>query len=358
MAITISVCMIVKNEEDVLERCLNCAKEIADEIVILDTGSTDRTKQIAQTFTDHVYDFVWIDDFAAARNASFAKATMEYCMWLDADDVIDPQEIRALQELKQNLDPTVDVVMMKYHTGFDESGRPTFSYYRERLLKRARQFQWQGAVHEVITPSGKIIYSEIGISHRKLHPSDPDRNLRIFEKQIAEGKSLDARQQFYYGRELYYHARYADAIAVFRQFLDSGAGWIENCVDACKIMAYCYHEQNEDQAALLSLFESFVYDRPRAEICCEIGKLFCNQKRYREAIFWYETASSCSKEERTGGFIENDCYDFIPYLQLCVCYDHLGDHQKAAEYNEKAGAIKPQNASYLYNKTYFEKLKQ
>ena len=71
---TISVCMIVKNEELNLAGCLDCLKAIADEIIIVDTGSTDRTKEIAEQYTDKVYDFEWIDDFSAARNFAFSKA--------------------------------------------------------------------------------------------------------------------------------------------------------------------------------------------------------------------------------------------------------------------------------------------
>ena len=86
---TVSLCMIVRNEEDVLGRCLESVKDIVDEIIIVDTGSTDKTKEIAGRFTNAVYDFPWIDDFSAARNFSFSKATMDYQMWLDADDVIE-----------------------------------------------------------------------------------------------------------------------------------------------------------------------------------------------------------------------------------------------------------------------------
>ena len=80
--------MIVKNEEKVLARCLESVKDIVDEIIIVDTGSNDKTKEIAYRYTQNVYDFEWAQDFSAARNYSFSKATKDYQMWLDADDII------------------------------------------------------------------------------------------------------------------------------------------------------------------------------------------------------------------------------------------------------------------------------
>lgn len=85
--ISVSLCVIVKNEEEVLAGCLDSVKDIADEMVIVDTGSTDRTKEIAARYTDKIYDFEWVDHFAAARNFAFSKAEMDYILWLDADDI-------------------------------------------------------------------------------------------------------------------------------------------------------------------------------------------------------------------------------------------------------------------------------
>ena len=93
--ITISVCMIVKDEEMVLERALKSVERIADEIIIVDTGSTDRTKKIALKYTDKVYDFVWCDDFAKSKELFIFKGKlMDYCMWLDADDIISDSDQR------------------------------------------------------------------------------------------------------------------------------------------------------------------------------------------------------------------------------------------------------------------------
>ncbi len=351
--ISISLCMIVKDEEDVLARCLDSARDIVDEIVIVDTGSTDRTRKIAAGYTDLVYDFEWIDDFSAARNYAFSKGTKEYLMWLDADDVISERDRQGFLALKKDLDPSVDVVMMKYHTGYDEMGNPSFSYYRERLIKNHKGYQWNSPIHEAITPSGNIIYSKTGVEHRKLKAADPDRNLRIFEKMIREGTVLDPRQQFYYAGELYYHHRYEESKENYEIFLRSGGGWLENQIEACRQIADCYHQMGQKKEELEALFYSFSLDIPRAEICCDIGKYFFESEKYPIAVFWYELAANTTRQDERGGFVLPDCYDYIPYLQLCVCYDKLGDYRTANTYNEMAGKVKPDSKTYLANRVYF-----
>ena len=353
---TISLCMIVKNEEKHIARCLDSVAELVEEIIIIDTGSDDRTVEIASQYTPNVYSYPWRDDFSDARNYSFSKASMDYCMWMDADDILEETERDGFLQLKQTLPPDTDMVMMKYNTAFDEAGRPSFSYYRERWIRNMAGHCWVGAVHEVIPPKGKMIYTDIGISHRKEGTGDPDRNLRIYRKMIAEGKSLEPRQQYYYGRELYYHKQYEEAVSVFKQFLLAEEGWIENKIEACSVCASCYYHLAQAQDALFMLLRSMSFDLPRAELCCEIGKHFLEHRNYDNAIFWYKVALDLPKREHSGGFVQPDCHDYVPLLQLCVCYDRLGDRQKAIEYNERAGACKPYSQAYLYNKQYFDGL--
>ncbi|MBN6204838.1 glycosyltransferase [Ralstonia pickettii] len=80
--------MIVKNEADILEETLESVQAVVDEMIIVDTGSADNTKEIAQKYTEHVYDFEWIDDFSAARNAAYSYATKDYILFMDADDFL------------------------------------------------------------------------------------------------------------------------------------------------------------------------------------------------------------------------------------------------------------------------------
>lgn len=350
--ITVSLCMIVKNEEDVLERCLTSVGQAADQIIVVDTGSTDRTRDIARAFTDQVYDFPWIDDFSAARNFAFSKADKQYCLWLDADDVLEPEEREKFLRLKETLDPGTDAVMMRYNTAFDQLGNPVFSFYRERLLRTGR-FRWEGRVHEAIAVSGRVVYSDIAVSHRKLHPSDSDRNLRIYERQRAAGEPLSPRDQFYYARELCYHRRYEQAAAEFTAFLDGGRGWRENNIEACRFLAVCWDELGQPEPALWALLRSFAYDVPRAEVCCDLGRKYFDKGELAQAVFWYELALTRPLNPDSGGFVLPDCYGYVPALQLCVCYDRLGDSLTAAAYNELAAAHKPEDGAVLHNRQYF-----
>ncbi len=353
---TISLCMIVKNEEKVLDRCLNSVSDLVDEIIIVDTGSTDSTKEIAKHYTDNVLDFKWVDDFSKARNYSFSKATKDYILWLDADDVILEDDRKKFKELKESLDWKTDVVMMKYNVSFDENGNVNFAYYRERLLKREKNFIWQSPIHEVITPSGNIVYKDICITHKKEDHSHSDRNLKIFETMIKNGTTLDARQLYYYARELMYNNRFNEAITYFNIFLEHKDAWIENIINACLDLNNCYLNLDKPSLALSSLFRSFEYDTPRAEICSNIGIHFMQEKKYKIAIYWFKQALQITPDIKSGGFVQLDYYTFIPYINLCVCYNELGDIKKAKYYNNKAGSIKPKNTLYINNKKYFENI--
>lgn len=345
--------MIVKNEEEVLARCLDSVVSFADEIVIVDTGSTDKTIEIAKRYTNNVINFTWIDDFAAARNVSFENATKEYCMWLDADDVV-PQSTQAKLLEWKNMLQHPDFVMLPYQIAFDENGQSTFSYYRERLVKRSNHDEWKDAVHEVLIPHGDIEYLDAPIEHHKNKPSDSDRNLNIYKKLEKEKHIFSPRQLFYYANELFYHNQDSDAVKKYLTFL-SGDGFFENKIQACLNLSTIYLRQQKTDKALSTLYRSFVYDLPRGEVACAIGRIYYDKQRYQQAIYWYEKAIY-TPNVTSGGFYQLDYYGFIPNLEIGLCYYQLGNIEKAIRYNQKALDIKPNNKIALSNHAYYTNL--
>ncbi|QAY65546.1 tetratricopeptide repeat-containing glycosyltransferase family 2 protein [Paenibacillus protaetiae] len=351
--VSISLCMIVKNEEGTLGRILSAMKDIADEIIIVDTGSTDRTKQIAYSFRAKVYDFEWINDFAAARNYSFSKATKQYIMWLDADDIIEKKDQLLLKRLKQHLDPVIDRVTMAYHLGFDQKGNVTYSLRRNRIVKRERNFQWIGPVHEYLHCYGTVYHAEAAVTHSK-QKEYTDRNLRIYLERLAAGEHFTPRDQYYFANELRTHERYSEAVEWYTKFLDGKQGWIEDNILASLRLAECYRRLKDEDKRFQALTRALKYDKPRPELCCDIGAYFLELGQYRTAAYWYEQALKAEEPEGQMAMINLANSTWIPHIQLCLCYDRLGDYEKAYEHNEKAREYNPTHPSVVYNTNYFK----
>lgn len=352
--ITISLCMIVRDEEDVIERCLDSIKDVVDEIIIVDTGSKDKTIELAKKYTDNIYNFKWIDDFGAARNYSFSKATKEYILWLDADDILLYEDKEKLKYLKETLDSSVDSVTMNYQTHFDEFGNPILTFKRNRLVKREKNFQWIGFIHEYLEVFGKTIGSDIKVIHKKLKGSGK-RNLEIYQNKLKEEYVFNARDTYYYGKELFYNGMYYEAIYRLEEFMVMD-GWVEDKIDALYKIADCYDGIGNYKKARESCLRAFEYSSPRAESCYRLGYFFQKEERYDEAIYWYETATKLKIPENFLGFISIDYWTWRPHLQLCVCYHKINKIQESFEHNELAAKFRPQDSSVINNREFFKSI--
>lgn len=166
---TISLCMIVKNEEKHLGKCLMNMKPVVDEMIVVDTGSTDRTKDIAAIFGAKVYDFEWTNDFSAARNSSISKACGDWILVMDADEIISPLDYDALRTLvKQSASRTVgySIVTRNYNMRTDiigltsndgkykdeEAGIGWILSDKVRLFRNGADIRFEYPVHEVVEP--------------------------------------------------------------------------------------------------------------------------------------------------------------------------------------------------------------
>lgn len=354
-AITISLCMIVKNEEATIERCLRSVEGIPDEIIIIDTGSTDKTKEIASRFTDKVYDFEWIHDFAAARNYAFSKATQEYILWLDADDVFLPKDREDFLQLKSSISREVDVVSMPYYLMFNEHGKVTSQLRRNRLVKREKNYRWIGPVHEYLEVYGNSYNSNIAVSHKPLS-HDAGRNIYIYEQRQLKGEQFTPRDLYYFANELKDHALYNRAIEYYQKFLATNQGWVEDNIGACAKLADCFYYLKDVENQLKYIYTSFKYGVPRADFCCRLGFYHLNNNQLDQAIFWYKTATQLEIPADSWGLTNVDCQTWLPHLQLCVCYSRAGKNNLAYQHNEMAGVFMPDDPRILYNRNYLKNL--
>lgn len=360
---SLSLCMIVKNEEEVLDRCLSSVRDLVDEIVIVDTGSSDTTVEIALRFGARIVHHEWSDDFGEARNISFANATSDYILWLDADDVVLPEQLERLRSLKERMDR--DIYYLQYDYSQDEEGNSLCLLYRERIVRNLPEIRWLYPIHECLSlpPEASFERIDIRITHRRTEEgaaADESRNLRILEKAILrEEYHQDLRIRYYLAREYQDHGRWCDAIDSYRLFLASEEGWIEDRICARYRLAQChlYLSRNEPEEAdalramaRIEAKRARSMDDRRAEPCYLLGSIALEESDIQEAIFWYELCLRPVPDVLSP--LDLFSYTVGPLSQLCVCYDRLGDIAKAEEYNNRALALAPNDPSLTFNQRY------
>lgn len=330
--VTISLCMIVKNEEKILERCLDSVADLVDEIVIADTGSTDATREIARRYTEKVYDFPWTDDFSAARNFVFSRATQEYIYSADADEVLSPENRERFRLLKETLLPEVEIVQMKYANQLQFN--TVYNYdeeYRPKLFKRKRDFVWEAPIHETVRLEPVIYDSDIVITHLP-GESHAKRDLANFQKHWRQGYRLPKRLLGMYARELLIagdEEDFAQAAPVFLEAAADNERDGEEMAQSCCVAARAARLAG-DTVSFFKYTSKVIAEEACSEICCEMGHFYEGLSDWEEAAIWYYNAvyetrpvlalQSGGKESLEG---------------LIRCYEALGCPEQADIYREE-----------------------
>lgn len=322
---TISLCMIVKNEESILERCLDSIADLMDEIIIVDTGSTDRTKEIATQYTSKIYDYQWTNDFSAARNFSFSKATMEYIYTADADEILDEENRARFLRLKNYLLPEIEIIQMKYVTVSDyNTVLNAQKEYRPKLFKRLRSFTWIDPIHETVRLEPVIFDSDVEILHKpqSLHSK---RDFSIFIKAFQHDGYFSPKIRSMYAKELLKTGDkkdFADAKPIFRSIFDNDASDDARKEASC-ILAHIYRlEGNKNEFFKLTMKDMLT--NPCSEICYELGMFFLAERDYDEAVLWFYNAAY-----ETESILDIHTSGDLPLLGLVECYELLLDVEKA-----------------------------
>jgi len=231
--IKISVALIVKNEEPILAECLESVKD-ADEIIVVDTGSTDNTVEIAKQFTDNIYHFKWCDDFAKARNYAKEQCTGDWILSIDADHVLKTPIDKVREEIAKS---TSDVLKIKSRAG-------KHLHYREVLFKNDPSIFWVGRIHECINKhTSEVVDVERECGYSKNHFIDKDRNIRILEKSEKTPRTL-----FYLGREHFERDNYTEAEQNFLEYIKNNTWNAEKAEAYLCLAKICWWTQRGNEA--------------------------------------------------------------------------------------------------------------
>lgn len=226
----VSLCMIVKNEEANLRTSLGALAGLVDECIVVDTGSTDRTREIARELGARVHEFAWCDNFSAARNESLRHATGDWILWFDADDRIDAENREKLRHLLVGLGEENVVYMMRCVCPPDPDSPFATVGDHPRLFRNHPQIRWQHRVHEQIVPSvlaqgGEMRFTEVTIEHAgyqvaELARAKDVRNVRLMELELLEQPD-DPWNLFNLGQTLYSLGRRDEATRHLQRALNN-----------------------------------------------------------------------------------------------------------------------------------------
>lgn len=256
----LSAVLIVKNEEELLSKCLDTLKGV-DEIIITDTGSTDKTKEIASKYTDKIYDFPWIDSFCKARNFSNSKATGEWILTIDADEEL----LTPMNTIKDILSKTDKELLNVIIT--DGKGN---EHKFPRLFKNSPDIFWKGDIHNYLNRvAEQDTEIRIRYGYSPAHKKDPDRALRILTK-VCKDNPKATRERYYLAREYFYREQWEKAIKELDIYLKL-AKWLPEKNDAWLLRAKCLAGLEKWEEACDSAWQALKYNANFKEVLEFIG---------------------------------------------------------------------------------------
>ncbi|PWB76968.1 MAG: hypothetical protein C3F08_10705 [Candidatus Methylomirabilota bacterium] len=292
---TLALCMIVKNEEANLGRCLDSVKGVADEIVIVDTGSTDRTIEIARQYGATIVSHQWNDDFAAARNVSLSRATSDWILVLDADEALADEDKGRLRALLTGDGPAAYLLNIVSPVDDRRSSHAVINAF-PRLFRNRPEIRFEGRIHEQVSPSigrigGMERRSDVRVHHRGYHsgwvdlPAKRQRNIRLLERQLHD-HPRDPSAHFHLGEVYALEGRVGEAIACYRTALSlpglppANRSVVRRSLAACLLNRGRFEEAWQECRAALE--EDAGYAMPHLTGALALGQLGRNEDAVRQ----------------------------------------------------------------------------
>jgi SAM-dependent methyltransferase len=347
----LSVVLIVKNEEELLPACLESLKGIWDELVIVDTGSTDKTVEIARSFGARIGHFPWQDDFAAARNYAESLCFGEYLYWQDGDEILleGKDAIREIVE-KGEADGVAPMLIFKR----DATGAPQSTFIRQELLhKNNGAWRWHGAAHNWLNGPIRTAAPQIVVEHLSRPSGDRPNHTDIFDALRAncdDPAGPIERSLFYLAREHFYKKHYHETIALIAQMLQTPVSWPVQRSRGCIIAGDCWRALGNQDAAAQAYLRAISECPVTAEPFFCLGNLRYDQQKWAEAAAWFKASTMF---EPGGFFCDLSIYEWRRYDLLARCLYRVGRKEEARLYGAKALMVRPDQEHLKKNMAYY-----
>lgn len=337
---TIALACILKNEIKNLPRMLESVRGCFDEIHLTDTGSTDGSIEWIQEFQKSnpnvfLHHFKWVDDFAAARNASFAPVKTDFIMWMDLDDVLSDRE--KFIEWRENAMYIADFWLATYQYSLAADGRSLCSFCRERVVRNGKNIKWNYFIHEGLMPDNKIPVGAAYVQTWSIQhlrdaadlAADKSRNLKIFEHHA----NRDARMVYYYGKELFEAGKPLEAFENLVKAIADPDLQGHDRIMGVQYAAMAAIQLKQYDRAINLCHQGLQLEPNRAELHCLIADSYLGLGKIIEAIPNFVAASHCvfkgHDAQQGPTFAQEDLYKHHPLNQLARIYANMGDLDKA-----------------------------
>ena len=338
----ISVCMIAKNEEKRIARCLESLVPYGFEIVIVDTGSTDRTKEIASRYTSCIYDFAWADDFSAARNFSLEKASNDWIFMMDCDEWIESIDMEEFIYFRKHFSHAVGSITRQNLSGTPSQHWQTFDQ-TERLFNRKR-YQYTGRIHEQVTPKFEKTFEAIllntVIGHDGYLMTEEEkkakshRNISLLEMELSDSPN-DPYIMYQLGKSYDLVGAYDKSVSCYEKVLshdlDTTLAYVHSLITS-------YAEDLLQTGQHIKALELQKYKEAlsdSADYLYSMGMIYVKNEHYENALDCFEKAVTLENSNKLG------TNSFLSYFEIGRILTMISEWAMARKYFEMCGNYEP-----------------